>query len=70
MNRETLRGNGKTLRGKAKEPWGKLTNDRLDELAYRRDQLEGEIQQAYRIVKKLSAQHVGEFEERNNHRPS
>lgn len=64
MKRETLGDNGKP-----KEQWGNLATDRLDEIASRRDQLEREIQQACRIVKELSAQHFGEFEERNKHRP-
>jgi uncharacterized protein YjbJ (UPF0337 family) len=55
MNRETLGGNGNAFRGKAKEQWGKLAKDRLEGIAFRRDQLEREIQQAYRIVKELSA---------------
>lgn len=63
-------GNGKEFRGKAKGQWGKLTNDRVDLIASRRDQLEGEIQQTYRIIRGLSEQQFREFEERNKHSPS
>ncbi|WP_420890884.1 CsbD family protein [Marinobacter suaedae] len=34
-----------------KEQWGKLTDDRLDEIAGRREQLAGEMQQAYGITR-------------------
>lgn len=57
MNRETMRGNGCESRAKEKEQWGTLTNDRLELIASKRDQLEREIQQAHRIIKDLSAKH-------------
>ncbi len=44
MNRETTEGNRKESRGK-------LSNDRLEVIAAKRDQLEGEIQQAWSIIK-------------------
>lgn len=51
MNRETMGGSGKEFRGKTKKQWGKMTNDRLDLIASKRDQLEDEIQQAYQIIR-------------------
>jgi uncharacterized protein YjbJ (UPF0337 family) len=47
MNRDWLEGNWKQARGKVKERWGKLTNDELDVIAGRRDQLVGRIQELY-----------------------
>ena len=38
-------------RGRVKEKWGKLTNDDLDVINGRRDQLEGKIQERYGIAK-------------------
>ena len=34
-----------------KEQWGKLTDDELDKMNGRRDQLEGKIQEGYGIAK-------------------
>lgn len=58
MNFGTMGENGRAFSRRAKEPWGKLTNDRLDQIASRRDQLEREIQQTHRIIKDLSAQYA------------
>ena len=63
MNKDTIEGNWKELRGKVKEQWGKLTDDQLDEIAGRRDQLAGEIQQAYGITRDEADKQVKEFEE-------
>ncbi len=41
MNREQIQGNWKQLTGKAREQWGKLTDDDLDVVAGRREQLAG-----------------------------
>lgn len=40
-------GMWKQVRGKIKEQWGKLTDDDLDVINGRREQLEGMIQQRY-----------------------
>jgi uncharacterized protein YjbJ (UPF0337 family) len=37
--------------GKVKEQWGKLTDDELDQIKGKRDQLEGKIQERYGIAK-------------------
>ena len=47
MNRNIIEGNWKQLKGKIKQNWGKLTDDQLDVIAGKRDQLAGEIQEAY-----------------------
>jgi uncharacterized protein YjbJ (UPF0337 family) len=47
MNRDWLEGNWKQARGKIRERWGKLTDDELDVIAGRRDQLVGRIQELY-----------------------
>ena len=39
------------MKGKVKEKWGNLTDDDLDKIAGRRDQLEGKIQERYGIAK-------------------
>ena len=47
MNRDTLAGNWKQFRGTIQEKWGKLTNDDLDKIDGRRDQLVGRLQELY-----------------------
>ncbi len=63
MNKDTIEGNWKELKGRVKEQWGKLTDDRLDEIAGKRDQLAGEIQQAYGISRDEAEKQVKDFEE-------
>lgn len=42
-----LEGKWKQLRGKAKEEWGKLTDDDLAAIDGKRDQLAGKLQERY-----------------------
>lgn len=51
MNWERIEGNWKQLIGQAKSHWGKLTNDELTEIAGKREQLAGKIQETYGITK-------------------
>lgn len=63
MNKDTIEGNWKELKGRVKEQWGKLTDDRLDEIAGKREQLAGEIQQAYGISRDEAEKQLKEFED-------
>lgn len=63
MNKDTIEGNWKELKGRAKQQWGKLTDDRLDEIAGKRDQLAGEIQQAYGVSRDEAEKQIDDFEE-------
>lgn len=65
MNKDTIEGNWTEFKGKVKEQWGKLTDDRLDVIAGKRDQLRGEIQQAYGLSKDEAEKQVKDFEEIN-----
>ncbi|MGM0433860.1 MAG: CsbD family protein [Pseudomonadota bacterium] len=67
MNKDTIEGNWKELKGRAKEQWGKLSHDRLEEIAGRRDQLAGEIQQAYGVSREEAEKQVKDFEETTRH---
>ena len=42
-----LKGQWNQLKGRVKERWGELTNDDLDRIEGRRDQLVGAIQKQY-----------------------
>ena len=41
----------KQFKGRAKEKWGRLTDDDLDVIKGRQDQLEGKIQERYGLAK-------------------
>ena len=47
MNTDVMEGKWKQLRGQVKEWWGKLTDDDLDRIAGKRDQLVGTLQEKY-----------------------
>ena len=51
MDWNRVEGNWKQFMGQVKEQWGKLTDDDIDQIAGRRDQLEGKIQERYGIAK-------------------
>ena len=61
MNWDQVEGKWKQLTGRAKEKWGKLTDDDLDVIRGRRDQLVGKIQERYGIVKQEAERQVDEF---------
>jgi len=58
MNWDRVEGNWKEFRGKAKEAWGKLTDDDLDIIKGRREQLEGRLQAQYGYAKDKAAKEV------------
>lgn len=62
MNWDTIKGDWKQFKGKVKEKWGKLTDDDLNKIQGRRDQLAGAIQKTYGIAKDEAEKQVKEFE--------
>ena len=62
MNWDTIEGNWKQSMGKAKAQWGKLTDDDLQLVAGRRDQLAGKIQERYGIAKDEAEQQLAAWE--------
>jgi uncharacterized protein YjbJ (UPF0337 family) len=65
MNEDRIGGNWKQVKGKVKEQWGKLTDDDLDVIAGKRDQLLGRIQERHGIAKDEAERQVETFERRN-----
>ena len=63
MNWDHVEGNWTEFRGKIHERWGKLTNDDLDVIAGKREQLLGTLQQRYGTAKDDLEREVKEFEE-------
>ncbi|ERP92847.1 hypothetical protein Q666_10285 [Marinobacter sp. ES-1] len=67
MNRDTIEGNWKEFKGKVKQQWGKLTDDRLDVISGKREELAGEIQQAYGVTRDEAEKQIKDFEEAQKH---
>lgn len=65
MNRDRVKGQWKQIRGKVREQWGKLTDDDLDVIAGRRDQLLGRIQERHGLAREEAERQVDDFERRN-----
>ena len=51
MNEDTLKGQWMQLKGKARQQWGKLTDDDIAQINGNREQLEGKIQARYGYAK-------------------
>ena len=64
MNQTWAKGKWNELKGKAKEQWGDLTNDQLDKIEGRRDQLVGLIQQQYGRAREDAEREVDAWEQR------
>ncbi|MCA9639918.1 MAG: CsbD family protein [Polyangiaceae bacterium] len=47
MNMEHLKGNWKQLKGKVRSQWGKLTDDDVEQIAGKKDELVGRLQARY-----------------------
>lgn len=63
MNWDQIQGNWKQVAGKARETWGKITDDELEKIAGKRDQLIGMIQTRYGVAKEEAEKQVRRFEE-------
>ena len=62
MNWDTIKGDWKQLRGKIKEQWGDLTDDDLDRIEGKRDQLLGAVQKRYGVARDAAEKQLTEFE--------
>jgi uncharacterized protein YjbJ (UPF0337 family) len=56
-----LKSQWNQLRGKAKEKWGKLTDDDLDTVQGQFDQLVGIVQEKYELTRTKAEAEVNEF---------
>lgn len=66
MNSDTLQGNWRQMLGKAKEKWGRLTDDDWKIVEGQQDQLVGRIQERYGIARDEAQRQVDEFKSRVN----
>ena len=51
MNWDVIEGNWKQLKGAARQQWGKLTDSDWDQLAGKKDELVGKVQERYGITR-------------------
>ncbi len=61
MNWDRIEGSWKQLKGKAKVQWGKITDDQLEVIGGKRDQLVGRVQEHYGIAKDEAERQVDLF---------
>jgi len=67
MNTDQLQGKWKQMKGSIKERWGKLTDDDVDIINGRSDQLVGKIQEKYGIAKEEAQRQVDEWMRSDTH---
>jgi uncharacterized protein YjbJ (UPF0337 family) len=66
MNRDILAGKWMQVRGQVKQAWGKLTDDDLNRISGRYDELVGLLQQRYGYARDKAEKEVTHFLEQNN----
>jgi uncharacterized protein YjbJ (UPF0337 family) len=71
MNRDTLKGQWMQLKGKAREQWGKLTDDELDQIQGNTEMLIGKLQERYGRSREQAEQELDRWlEQQETRRPS
>jgi Uncharacterized protein conserved in bacteria len=61
VNWDRVEGNWKQLKGKVREQWGELTDDDYEQIAGRRDQFVGKLQDRYGYAKDVAERHADAF---------
>jgi uncharacterized protein YjbJ (UPF0337 family) len=61
MNWDRIEGRWKQMTGSVKERWGKLTDDDLNIIGGKKDQLVGRVQERYGIAKDEAQKQVDEW---------
>lgn len=64
MNWDQVEGNWKQMKGQLKQQWGKLTDDDLDVIDGKREELVGRIQARYGYDKEQAEKEIESFSER------
>jgi uncharacterized protein YjbJ (UPF0337 family) len=64
MNTDVLQGKWREMKGKVKEQWGKLTDDDLDTIDGKSEQLLGLLQQRYGYAREKAEEEYKRFAER------
>lgn len=61
VNKNTMQGDWKIVKGKIKAAWGKLTDNQIESAQGDLDKLEGEIQKTYGLTKEEARKKYGEW---------
>lgn len=61
MDWNQIKGNWRQAKGKAQMKWGKLTDDDLDVVQGKREELIGKVQEKYGMAREQAEQEVDEF---------
>lgn len=61
MNWDQFAGKWKQSKGRIRERWGRLTEDDLEVIAGRREQLTGLLQERYGFIKEAAEVQINEF---------
>src|SRR5277367_4902485 len=61
MNSDQLKGMWRQLKGSVKERWGKLTDDDLDVIDGKHDQLIGKVQEKYGVAREVAQKQVEDW---------
>ncbi len=65
MNEDRIKGNWKQFTGKVKEQWGKLTDDDMDVIAGKRDQMLGKLQEREGLARDAAEEQLKNWERTN-----
>ena len=61
MNWDTVQGNWLQMKGKVKEKWGDLTDDDLQMLDVKKDQLAGKLQERYGMARDEAERQIDQW---------
>lgn len=61
MNWDQVQAKWKQMKGKVRENWGKLTDDDLEYIAGKRDQLVGRLQERYGWEREAAEKEVDDY---------
>ena len=61
MNWDRIEGNWKQFKGKVMQRWGALTDDDLDVIKGRREELAGRLQDRYGVAKEEADRQIDEW---------
>jgi len=67
MNKDVIQGKWREMKGKVKEQWGKLTDDDLDKIEGKAEQLLGLLQQRYGYARDKAEEEYKRFMEKYPH---
>jgi uncharacterized protein YjbJ (UPF0337 family) len=69
MNWDQIEGKWTQFKGQVKQRWGRLTDDDLDVINGRRDQLAGVLQERYGLAKEAAENEIRDFLEADRDMP-